>query len=320
MKDIIPAFDWYSVMVMPWTESFDSYGWIMLMGFLVGLTCSLVGVFLVLRQISLVGDAISHSLLPGIALAFLISGARDSQTMLLGAIGAGVLTTVLTELIYKKSRLKLDAALGTVFTTFFAIGVIIISIFADSVDLDAECVLYGEIAFIALTEYFEFMGILIAPMPVVRLGVVCLVIIGLITVFYKELMITSFDVGLAKSLGINVNVFHYGLMIALSVVIVYSFESVGAILVIALLIFPAATAQLLTDRMSVIFGLCPVFSGLYSVLGLHLAIGLDCSIAGAMSVIAGLIFGLVWLGSPSRGLIAGFMKRYSKISLGAQPF
>ena len=317
MKDIIPVFDWHTVMVMPWAEGFGSYGWIMAMGFLVGLTCSLVGVFLVLRQISLVGDAISHSLLPGIALAFLISGARDSQTMLIGAIGAGVLTTVLVELIYKKSRLKLDAALGTVFTTLFAIGVIIISIFADSVDLDAECVLYGEIAFIPLTDYSNFMGIS-APMPVVRLGAVCFILIGLMVAFYKELIVTSFDVGLAKSLGINVNVFHYGLMIALSVVIVYSFESVGAILVIALLIFPVTTAQLLTDRISVIFRLCPVLAGLYSVLGLHLAVWLDCSIAGAMAVVAGLIFGLVWFCSPSRGLIAGFMKRYLRTPASAE--
>jgi manganese/zinc/iron transport system permease protein len=303
MNTFIPTFDFYTVFVEPWTMDADTNIWLLLMGFFVSAACGLIGKFIILRRLALVGDAISHSLLPGIAVAFILTSSRATLPMFIGAVFAGVLTTVMIEFIHRKSRVKPDAAIGIVFSTLFAIGVIIITGFADHVDLDADCVLYGEIAFVPFMDPVELKGMLIGPFPVVRMAVVLLVLTGLILLFYKELVVTSFDPGLAASLGIKNSVFHYGLMIVLSLVIVSSFESVGAILVIAMLIFPGATGLLLSDRLSVILWLVTGFSFLYSLLGIHLAIWLNCSIAGAMVVVALLLFIVVWVFSPKKGLL-----------------
>ncbi len=308
MNSFIPPFDFYTVMIEPWAVDAETNIWLLLMGFFVSAACGLIGKFIILRRLALVGDAISHSLLPGIAVAFLLMASRATLPMFMGAVVAGVLTTVLIEFIHRKSRVKPDAAIGIVFSTFFAIGVIIITGFADHVDLDADCVLYGEIAFVPFMDPVELGGMMIGPFPVVRMAVVLLVLIGLILLFYKELLVTSFDPGLAASLGIKNSVFHYGLMIILSLVIVSSFESVGAILVIAMLIFPGATGLLLSDRLSVILWLVAGFSFLYSLLGIHLATWLNCSIAGAMVVVALLLFIVVWVFSPKKGLLRKWLR------------
>lgn len=291
--NLIPAFDFQRVFVLPWTQDVGSYGWIALMGFLVATACGLVGNYLILRRMALVGDAISHSVLPGLAIGFLVANTRSSLVMFLGALGAGIVTTLLIELIHKKSRVKQDAAIGITFSSLFAIGVILISLFASKIDLDQDCVLYGEIGTIPL------MG----PTPVVRMACVTVLTIALIIVFYKELLVSSFDSGLAYSLGINAAVVHYSLMCLLSVVVVSAFESVGAILVIAMLILPGATASLLSQRLPRILGLTVLHAALSSVLGVHLAVWLDCSIAGAMVVMGAVLFGLAWIFSPQQGLL-----------------
>ena len=209
------------------------------MGFFVTTACGLVGNYLILRRMALVGDAISHSVLPGIAIAFLLAKSRSSFAMFLGALVAGVVTTVLIEVIHKKSRVKQDAAIGIAFTSLFAVGVILISVFASKVDLDQECVLYGEIAFVPLEEMVTLGGLTLGPLSVVRMAAVTLVIALLVGCFYKELLVSSFDPALAVSLGINSTVVHYALMAMLSVVVVSAFEAVGAILVVAMLILPA---------------------------------------------------------------------------------
>jgi manganese/zinc/iron transport system permease protein len=249
---------------------------------------------------ALVGDAISHSVLPGLAIAFLLANSRSSTAMFLGALGAGIVTTVIIELIHRKSRVKQDAAIGITFSSLFAIGVIIISLFASKVDLDQECVLYGEIAWIA------------NDLPAVaRMGVVTLLVGFLIVLFYKELLISSFDPGLAMSVGINATFVHYSLMAALSAVVVSAFESVGAILVVAMLILPGATASLISHRLPMIFGLTILHAALSAVLGMHLGIWLNCSLAGAMVVFAAALFLLAWLFSPTRGLISRLVHRRS---------
>ena len=291
--NLIPSFEFQRVMVNPWTQDFASYGWIALMGFLVATACGLVGNYLILRRMALVGDAISHSVLPGLAIAFLIAKTRSSWVMFLGALAAGVVTTLLIELIHKKSRVKQDAAIGITFSSLFAIGVIIISVFASKVDLDQDCVLYGEIGTIPL----------LGPTPVVRMACVTAVTILLIILFYKELLVSSFDSGLAYSLGINAGVVHYSLMCLLSVVVVSAFESVGAILVIAMLILPGATASLLSQWLPRILLLSVLHAALSSVLGIHLAVWLNCSIAGAMVVMGATLFGLAWVFSPQQGLL-----------------
>jgi len=303
MESFIPPFDFHMVFVEPWTELFVSYRVIFLMGFLVCATCGLVGNFIILRRMALIGDAISHSLLPGIAVAFIITGSRDTFLMMLGAVAAGILTSLCIEFIHKKSRLKTDAAIGIVFSTFFAVGVILITLFADRVDLDADCVLYGEINYIAFEEPLMLGGIDLGPLPLVRMAIVSLVVIAVIRLFYKELVVTSFDPGLATSLGVRTNWFHFGLMAALSIVIVSSFESVGLILVIAMLIFPGATASLLSDRLPTILVITVGLALVYALTGVHLAVWLNCSIAGAMTVAAGFFFILAWVFSPRKGLL-----------------
>lgn len=304
MNDFIPAFDFTRVFVTPWTEGAQSFAWIALMGFFVAASCGLIGNYLILRRMALVGDAISHSILPGIAIAFILAGSRSTWIMFIGALVAGILTTVIIEVIHKRSRVKQDAAIGIAFTTLFAIGVVLISLYADKVDLDQECVLYGEIGFVWMAPQAQLGSLLLGPEPIVRMGLVTLVTAVLIALFYKELLVSSFDPGLAASVGINAGVMHYALMSMLSIVVVSAFESVGAILVIAMLILPGATASLLSQRLSVVLALSVLHGALSSVLGIHLAIWLDCSTAAAMVVMGAVFFVLAWIFSPRTGLIA----------------
>jgi manganese/zinc/iron transport system permease protein len=304
MNTFIPPFEFQKVVVAPWTEDFASYGWIVLMGFLVATACGLVGNYLILRRMALVGDAISHSVLPGLVVAFLIAGSRHSTVMFVGALVAGLLTTVLIEMIHKKSRVKQDAAIGITFSSLFAIGVILVSHYASQVDLDQECVLYGEIGNIPLDfPYVQLGSLVLGPPALVRMGAVTLLVALLMVVFYKELLVSSFDPALAFSLGINATILHYSLMGTLSVVVVSAFESVGAILVIAMLILPGAAASLLSQRLPLVLMLTVVHAAASSVLGVHLALWLECSIAGAMVVMGGVLFVLAWVFSPSRGLL-----------------
>jgi manganese/zinc/iron transport system permease protein len=312
---LIPPFDFQHVIVSPWTSELASFGWIALMGFFVTTACGLVGNYLILRRMALVGDAISHSVLPGIAIAFLLANSRSSIVMFLGALAAGIVTTVMIEVIHRKSRVKQDAAIGITFSSLFAIGVILISIFASKVDLDQDCVLYGEIGNIPLdVPYVKLGSLILGPPPLVRMGIVAAAIAILIGLFYKQLLISSFDPGLALSVGINPTFVHYGLMAALSVVVVSAFESVGAILVIAMLILPGATASLVSERLPRILGLTVVHAAVSSILGIHLALWLECSIAAAMVVMGAVLFALAWVFSPSRGLLRQWIRSRAQLT------
>ena len=273
MHSLIPPFDFQRVFVLPWTEDLPFTGAWMLMGFLVTAACGLVGNYLMLRRMALMGDAVSHSVLPGLVIAFLFTGSRGTGAMFLGALLAGVATTVIIETIHRKTRVKQDASIGVTFTTLFAIGVVLVSAYSSQVDLDAECVLYGEIGYIpAITGWGEI------PEAILRMGGVLVVVAVLIGVFYKELLVSSFDAGLARSLGINTTAVHYGMMIMLSVVVVSAFEAVGSILVVAMLILPGATAGMLSTRLAVVHGLSVVHAALSAVLGFHLSLALGSQI------------------------------------------
>jgi manganese/zinc/iron transport system permease protein len=311
---LIPPFDAHSVFIAPWTENLTMFGWIALMGFLVTTSCGLIGNYLILRRMALVGDAISHSVLPGIAIAFLIAKSRSNVAMFIGALAAGVVTTVLIETIHRRSRVKQDSAIGITFTTLFAIGVILVSLFASQIDLDQDCVLYGEMSFVALDpSRVTIGGADWGPEPVWLMGAVTVGVVALILLFYKELLVSSFDSGLSASLGINPTWMHYSLMGALSIVVVSAFQSVGAILVIAMLILPGATAYLLTHRLPAMMLLSVVHSALSAVLGLHLAVWLDCAMAAAMVVAGAFLFTLAWIFSPTQGLLAQVMRRTSSL-------
>jgi manganese/zinc/iron transport system permease protein len=281
--------------------------WIMLTGALVATSCGLLGAFLILRKMAMVGDAISHAVLPGIVIAFLLAESRAAVPMLLGAAAIGVLTTLLIELLYQKARLQIDASIGITFTWLFALGVILISLYAGQVDLDQDCVLYGEIAYVPLDIWITKDGMNLGPLPVWITGGVTLLVLIMIVVGYKGLQLTSFNAEYAAAIGVSTAFWHYLLMSAVSITTVVSFESVGAILVVAFLIVPPATAYLLTERLPVMLGLTVLFGVLSSVGGYYLAAWMDGSIAGAMAVVAGLFLALALLFSPSQGY---FIKRW----------
>ncbi|MEM7672770.1 MAG: metal ABC transporter permease, partial [Verrucomicrobiota bacterium] len=203
MDGLIPEFSFQTVFADPWQSGFTDYVWIWVMGLLVSLSCGVVGNFIILRRMALVGDAISHSVLPGLVIAFLMTGSLEGPVMIIGAAIAGVLTTVLIEIIYQNSRVKSDAALGIVFSTLFAIGVILITMFAGNIHLDVEHVLYGAIEFIAWQDAWEVRGFFI-PYPVIQMCLVGAVIVLLVMIFYKELVASSFDPVMAASLGMPV--------------------------------------------------------------------------------------------------------------------
>jgi manganese/zinc/iron transport system permease protein len=264
--------------------------WIITTGFLVAASCGLLGCFLVLRKMAMIGDAISHAVLPGIVLAFLLSGSRETLPMLLGAAATGVFTTWLIEWLHRRAGMQADAAIGLTFTSLFALGIILISVFAGQVDLDQDCVLYGEIAYTPLDLWITGDGRSLGPRPVWILGTLLLVLLIFIRVGYKGLFITTFDPGYAAAVGISTALWHYLLMSSVSLVTVLSFESVGAILVVAFLIIPPATAYLLTDKLPRMLGVTLLLGLVASVGGYYLAVLLNGSIAGAMTVVAGSCF------------------------------
>jgi manganese/zinc/iron transport system permease protein len=280
----------------------DSF-WILLVGGLVAVNGALLGTFLLLRRMSMVGDAISHAVLPGIVLAYLVSGSRDAYIMLLGAAALGVFTTVAIEWLHRSGKLPTDASIGLSFTSLFAIGVILLSAYAGSVDLDQDCVLYGEIAYVPLDLLFTPSGQSLGPRALWQLVPVLGLILGCILLFYKELKITTFDPGFAQTLGIPTARYHYLLMILTSLSTVAAFEAVGAILVVAFLVGPAATALLLTRRLGPMLAVACLAALISAGGGYGLAYSLGGSIAGAMAVATGLLFAATLLLSPSRGLL-----------------
>ena len=277
--------------------------WIILTGSLVAVSCGLLGCYLILRRMAMVGDAISHAVLPGIVIAFLVSGSRESVPMLIGAGILGVITTFLIEFFHRVARVQADASIGVTFTWLFAIGIILISVFAGQVDLDQDCVLYGEIAYVPIDLWISDDGYILGPRTVWTLGVVTLLIIGFIIAGYKELFLTAFDSGYAAAIGISTSLWYYLLMTAVSITTVASFESVGAILVVAFLVAPPATAYLLTDNFKQMLLISAALGIVAAAVGYYLAVWLDGSIAGAIASVTGLEFLLAFLFSPARGIL-----------------
>ncbi|MFP6874122.1 MAG: metal ABC transporter permease [Verrucomicrobiales bacterium] len=296
--------NFHRIFVEPWQSHASHYWPVLAMAFFVTVACGLIGNYLVLRRISLVGDAISHSVLPGIAIAFILTGSRSGAPMFIGALVAGVAATVLIEVLHSRSRLKQDAAIGITFSTFFAIGVILISIHGAHTDLDLDCVLFGKMDFLPGREPV-FLGL---PDVTVTMAAVALAVGILIIIFYKELLVSSFDPSLAASMGINPKLVHYLLMAVLSVVVVAAFTSVGAILVIAMLILPAATACMLSDRLWLMMLLSVLHAFISSLGGVHLAVALQVPTAPASVVVGAVCFAVVWIVSPRQGLISLWLR------------
>jgi len=261
--------------------------WVILTGILVGITCGIAGVFLILRRMSMIADAISHTVLFGIVMAYIITQTLNGFWMLVGAAVAGILTAYLVQLLHS-SGIQEDAAIGVVFTSLFAAGVLLITLFAGNVHLDVEHVLMGEIAFVPWDRW-TFLSITL-PKAVWMLLLVLLINIGFLLLFFKEMKLTTFDPVYAASIGVPVLFLHYGFMTSISFTTVAAFDSVGAILVVAMLIGPAATSYLISKSIKQMFLYSMAFGAASAVIGYYLAKFWDTSIAGMMATIVGVLF------------------------------
>ncbi|WP_379952828.1 metal ABC transporter permease [Dokdonia sp. R78006] len=276
---------------------------IQLIAAVVAIACAIPGVFLVLRKMALISDAISHSILPGIVIGFFITEDLNSPLLILLAAVTGVITVVMVESIQKTGLVKEDTAIGLVFPALFSIGVILIAKNANDVHLDVDAVLLGELAF-APFDRLIIGGTDVGPKSLWVMGAILSITVGMLFAFFKELKVSTFDAGLSAALGFSPVVLHYGLMTISSVTVVGAFEAVGAVLVVALMIAPAATAYLLTSDLKKMLVLSVIFGVFSAIGGYWMAHFLDASIAGSMTTVLGLVFLAVYLFAPSKGLIA----------------
>ena len=291
--------------------TWDYDGWIVLIGVLVAVACALPGTWLVVRGMGLMGDAISHAVLPGIAVAFLVSGTRDSGWMFAGAAVAGVTAAVLTQVVHRWGGIERGAAMGIVFTTLFAMGLLLIVQTADSVDLDAGCVLHGilEMAPYAVIDVGGWTMPRIVP-PLIGAVVVNIIVM---VILYKELLMASFDPALSNTMGFPAGALQLLVMVLTAMTCVACFEAVGSIITVSLIVAPAATALLLAQRMINVLVLAAVIGAASAVLG-HVAavkvptaiLGLssETSPAGTMAVMAAVIFAITAMVAPRRGVLS----------------
>ena len=250
---------------------------------LVGLASGVIGSFIILRGMSLMGDAISHAVLPGVAISYMFG---FSYT--LGATAFGVLTAALIGFVTQKSRLKNDTAIGIVFSSFFALGIILISFAQSATDL--YHILFGNVLAVRESDLY-------------LTAIVSAVVLLFIFIFYKELKITSFDPMMAKAYGLNTTFIHYALMFFLTLVAVVSLQTVGTILVIAMLITPAATAYLLTNRLSIMIALSASFGVLSAIVGVFFSYSYNLPSGATIVLASAVFFALAFLFSPTKGIL-----------------
>lgn len=249
----------------------------------VGVSCGVLGSLLILRRLALMGDAISHAVLPGVAFSYMLG-----INFFIGAAVTGVATALGIGFITENSKVKEDSAIGIMFSAAFAIGILIISKLRTNIDLFH--ILFGNV-----------LGVSRSDLRLIT--ILGFIVIALIIIFFKELKISSFDPILAKSIGLPTDIIHYMLMVMLSFTVVASLQTVGIVLVVAMLITPGATAYLLTERLSTMTILSGVFGILSALLGLYLSYHLNLASGAAIVVVSTTFFFLAMLFSPQEGLI-----------------
>lgn len=280
---------------------------IVLTALLVATACGLLGPFLVLRRQALMSDAVSHAVLPGIVLVFVLAGTRAPLPVIAGAALFAVICVLAIDAFRASGLVRSDAAIGLVFPTLFALGVIGIDSFASGAHIDLDATIYGEIAF-APFRTTELLGVEIArSIPIV--GAVALVNLALVVALWKELKVTTFDPEFARTSGFSPRLLSRLLVLAVATTAVVSFESVGAILVVTLLIVPAAAARMLTDRLAPMVLLTVAIGWVAAIGGHRTAVALDASIAGAMGMVATACFALALLLAPRYGVVARLAQR-----------
>lgn len=269
---------------------------------LLGLSCGLLGCFIVVRKMALVGDALSHAVLPGVAVGFLWNMSKDPTTIFIGAVIAGLLGTSLVSALLRTTRLKEDTALGLVLASFFAVGIAMVTMIqrlptGNKSGIDKF--LFGQASALGGDD-------------VTLMAVVTTAVLGLVLVFYKELLATSFDPGFARSSGLPARWVHHGLMLMLAASVVIALQAVGVVLVSAMLITPAAAAYLLTDRLHRMLGLAAAFGVLSGVGGAFLSfVGRDLPTGPLMVLAASVVFVGAFLLGPRHGVLARWWLRRS---------
>jgi manganese/zinc/iron transport system permease protein len=281
---------------------------IQIIAVIVAVACALPGTFLVLRKTSMMSDSITHTILLGIVLAFFVTHDLSSPLLIVGAAIMGVVTVWLTEMLSRTRLLAEDAAIGVVFPLLFSIAIILITRYAGSVHLDTDSVLLGELAF-APFDRMVIGGVDIGAKAIYTTGILLLINLAAITIFFKELKVATFDPMLAAVLGFAPALIHYGLMTLVSLTTVGAFQAVGSVLVVAFMIGPPATAYLLTDDLKRMLILSGAIGAANGILGYQAAALLDVSIAGSMAVVTGITFLSVFVFAPRRGLISSLLRR-----------
>ena len=263
-----------------------TYGFLqkaMVTAIVVGIIAGVIGCFIILKGMALMGDAISHAILPGVALSYIFG-----INYFIGAVATGLLVTYLINQVSYKTKLKNDVSVGVIFSAFFALGILLLLKAQTAVDLTQ--ILFGNVLTIKDTDMYITFGV----------GIVVLI---LIIIFYKEFLITSFDPEMAKVYGINVNLCNSLLMVLLTLVTVASLQTVGVILVVSMLVTPAATAYLLTEKMKVMLVLSAIFGGVSSIIGLYLSFKYNLSSGAIIVLVSFGFFVLAYLFSPQQGIL-----------------
>lgn len=274
---------------------------------IVAMSCSLLGTFLVLKRMAMMSDAITHTILLGIVIAFFITHDFSSPLLIVGAALMGVITVYLIEALQRTKLLSEESSIGVVFPFIFSIAIILITKYAGSVHLDTDAVLLGEISF-APFDRMMFMGLSI-PKSLFTMGIIFLIDFIFVGIFFKELKLTSFDAILATTLGFSPLLVHYALMTLISVTAVGAFNAVGSVLVIAFMIGPPVTASLLTHDLKKMIGIGLVLSVFNAVVGYFIAVNFDVSIAGCMAVVTGITFMITFLFAPHTGFVSTRVRR-----------
>lgn len=277
---------------------------------LVATAAGLLGPFLVLRRVALMSDAVSHAVLPGIVVVWLVAHTRAPLPVIAGAAVFAIVCVLAIDALRATNLVKSDAAIALVFPALFALGVLGITRYASGIHLDLDSTIYGEIAFSPF-QTLEFAGFEIAR-SIVLLAAVAALNLALITLLWKEYKVTTFDAEFSRTIGIPPALLSRLLLIAVAVTAVTAFESVGAILVVTLLIVPAATAYLLTDRLSVMIAVTVGIGWFSAIAGHTTALQLDASIAGATGLVAAGCFALALIAAPRYGLLARAIQRHTR--------
>ncbi len=249
----------------------------------VGIICGVIGCFIILRGMALMGDAISHAVLPGVAISFMLG-----INFFLGAVIAGVLAALVIGVVTQHSRIKSDTSIGIVFSAFFAVGIILMSKAQTATDLTQ--ILFGNVLSVRSSEMW--MTIMIGA-----------IVLAVIVFFYKELLVSSFDPTMAAAYGLPTRVIHYLMMVLLTMVTVASLQTVGVVLVVAMLITPGATAYLLTNRLSTMIFLAALFGSVSSVIGLYFSFVYNLSSGAVIVLVATALFLLAFIFSPKQGVL-----------------